>query len=70
MGEKLATVVTDSWTQEVVSLATLLDPAVKLRAFVTAEEKQSAVSLLKKYAASYSKGSPNVGEAISVDSAR
>ena len=69
MGEKLATVGTDSWTQEVVSLATLLDPAVKLRAFVTAEEKQSAL-LLKKYAASYSKGSPNVGEAISVDSAR
>ena len=59
MGAKLKEVVTDSWQQEAVLLAVILDPSVKLSGFISAEEKQSAVSLLNKYVESYSSGIPS-----------
>ena len=62
MGAKLEKVVTDSWQQESVMLAAILDPRLKLSGFVTAEQKQMAVSLLKKYVEAYSGGIPSTRE--------
>ena len=59
MEAKLKDVVTDSWQQEAVLLAAVLDPSVKLSGFLSAEEKQLAVSILKKYVESYSNGIPS-----------
>ena len=61
MEAKLKDVVTDSWQQEAVLLAAVLDPSVKLSGFLSAEEKQLAVSILKKYVESYSNGIPSTG---------
>ena len=67
MGVKLEEVVRDSWQQKAVSLATILDPGVELSGFVSAEEKQSAVSLLKKNVEAYSVRIPSTGvQSVSV----
>ena len=67
MGVKLGEVVRDSWQQEAVLLATILDPGVKLGGFVSAGEKQSAVSLLKKNVEAYSARIPSTGgQSVSV----